>query len=140
MLHNQSNLNCIVFNLLRIPLSDIITSSYLAASYPGCMLFIFGLTPTFDPPVCIRNMLFNCNFIIIFRESKLIIRDLMDLKRLIWIHLPINSVESIIGYFCISVLTTPMAGSYSFSIQNRSSYCNYTYTRDFLELIYEIKF
>lgn len=38
-------------HLLRIPLSDIITSSYLAALYPGCMLFIFGLTPTFDPPV-----------------------------------------------------------------------------------------
>lgn len=47
-------------------------------------------------------------------------------------HSPINSVESIIGYFCISVLTTPMAGSYSFSIQNRSSYCRtmiHTYGR-----------
>lgn len=41
--------------LLRMPLSDIITSSYLAASYPGYMLFIFGLTPTSEPPANINS-------------------------------------------------------------------------------------
>lgn len=40
-----------VRNLLRMPLSEIMIYSYLAASYPGFMLFIFGFTPTFEPPV-----------------------------------------------------------------------------------------
>jgi len=37
-------------HLLLIPLSDISIRSYFAAVKPGCMLLIFGFTPTTEPP------------------------------------------------------------------------------------------
>jgi hypothetical protein len=36
--------------LLLIPLSDISMRSYFAAVKPGCILLIFGFTPTLEPP------------------------------------------------------------------------------------------
>jgi hypothetical protein len=36
--------------LLLIPLSDISMRSYFAAKKPGCILLIFGFTPTLEPP------------------------------------------------------------------------------------------
>lgn len=98
-------------HLLRMPLSDIITYSCLAAWYPGFILLIFGFTPTFEPPMnTIIEQLNNC-----FQNG----------PGETWkgqCHIPINSRASIIGYSFISCSTTLIAGSDLFSMQNKSSY------------------
>lgn len=49
ILHKQKNI--FIICILFIELSDISIKEYLAAWYAACTLLIFGLTPTWEPPI-----------------------------------------------------------------------------------------